>query len=56
MAPVYSPPTDSPCSARNTTSRIGAQMPACAKVGNSAMPPLARPIVDTPSSSMRLRP
>ena len=53
---VYSPPTDSPCTSRSSTSRIGAARPARSYVGNTPIRKVGTAISMTDIVSASLRP
>src|SRR6476659_8129432 len=53
---MYSPPTASPCSSRNTSSSAGAASPMVASLGSSPMQNDGRAMARTDQSSACLRP
>ena len=53
---VYSPPTESPCTRRNTTISTDAVTPICLKVGSSPMRNVGTAIATTESVSALRRP
>ena len=56
MLPVYSPPTDKPCTMRSTTSSTVAMPPHCVRVGRTPISRLLPPINIRLRNSIRLRP
>ena len=56
LAPAYSPPSPIPCATRKITSRIGAQTPACAKVGSTPIRNVPAPMITSVAIRLVLRP
>lgn len=56
LAPAYSPPNPIPCATRRVISRIGAQTPACAKLGSRPIRNVPVPMITRVAMRLALRP